>query len=81
VPGVWVAGNAADVTAQVMTAAAQGMGAATATNVDLVFEAVRAAVEQARADPREASYLFPGSREEVGPRGRQPQGTGGRPRI
>jgi thioredoxin reductase len=49
VPGVWVAGNAADVTAQVMSSAAQGMTAATAINVDLVFEEARTAVGRARA--------------------------------
>lgn len=46
VPGVWVAGNAADVTAQVMASAAQGMAAAAAIDVDLVVEDARAAVEQ-----------------------------------
>ncbi|WP_164700746.1 NAD(P)/FAD-dependent oxidoreductase [Modestobacter sp. KNN46-3] len=54
-PGVWVAGNAADVTAQVMASAAQGMAAATAINVDLVLEDARTAVEQLRDETREAS--------------------------
>ncbi len=49
VPGVWVAGNAADVTAQVMAAAAQGMAAATAINVDLVLADARAAAGRAAA--------------------------------
>ena len=35
VPGVWVAGDIADVTAQVTASAAHGMAAATAINVDL----------------------------------------------
>lgn len=43
VPGVWVAGNAADVTAQVVVAAAQATAAATAINVDLVLEDARLA--------------------------------------
>jgi thioredoxin reductase (NADPH) len=43
VPGVWVAGNVADVTAQVMGAAAQGVAAAAAINVDLVLEDARVA--------------------------------------
>ncbi|MGN9908433.1 NAD(P)/FAD-dependent oxidoreductase [Phytohabitans sp. LJ34] len=38
VPGVWVAGNATDVMAQVVTAAAQGVMAAAAVNMDLVNE-------------------------------------------
>lgn len=49
VPGVWVAGNVGDVTAQVMAAAAQGVAAASAINVDLVLEDAGAAAEQARA--------------------------------
>ncbi|MFS0702943.1 NAD(P)/FAD-dependent oxidoreductase [Cellulomonas sp. 179-A 9B4 NHS] len=48
-PGVWVAGNAGDVTAQVMAAAAQGMAAATAINVDLVLADARAAAGRAAA--------------------------------
>jgi thioredoxin reductase (NADPH) len=54
VPGVWVAGNLADVTAQIMAAAAQGTAAATAINVDLVFEDARAAAEQARSRAEQA---------------------------
>ncbi|SOD97603.1 NAD(P)/FAD-dependent oxidoreductase [Blastococcus haudaquaticus] len=49
VPGVWVAGNVADVTAQVMASAAQGMAAATAINVDLVFADAQAAVQLGRS--------------------------------
>ncbi|MFC8191045.1 NAD(P)/FAD-dependent oxidoreductase [Cellulomonas sp. NPDC057328] len=49
VPGVWVAGNAGDVTAQVMAAAAHGMAAATAINVDLVLADARAAAGRAAA--------------------------------
>jgi thioredoxin reductase/SAM-dependent methyltransferase len=44
VPGVWVAGNAADVLAQVMTAAAGGLAAGAAINADLVEEDTGAAV-------------------------------------
>jgi thioredoxin reductase (NADPH) len=43
VPGVWVAGNVADVTAQVTAAAAHGVAAAAAINVDLVLEDARVA--------------------------------------
>ncbi|RKO20840.1 NAD(P)/FAD-dependent oxidoreductase [Pseudarthrobacter phenanthrenivorans] len=48
-PGVWAAGNATDVSAQVMTAAAAGLKAAEAINADLVLEDTRQAVERARA--------------------------------
>lgn len=45
VSGVWVAGNAADPRAQVITAAGQGSAAAIALNADLVEEDVRTAVD------------------------------------
>ncbi|PNI07023.1 thioredoxin reductase [Arthrobacter sp. AFG7.2] len=48
-PGVWAAGNATDVSAQVMTAAAAGLKAAAAINADLVREDTRQAVALARA--------------------------------
>jgi thioredoxin reductase len=48
-PGVWAAGNATDVSAQVMTAAAAGLKAAAAINADLVLEDTRLAVEAARS--------------------------------
>jgi thioredoxin reductase len=44
VPGVWVAGNAGDVRAQVIVAAAQGLAAGAQINADLVMEETRAAV-------------------------------------
>ncbi|RBY85906.1 NAD(P)/FAD-dependent oxidoreductase [Blastococcus sp. TF02A-26] len=44
VPGVWIAGNAGDVRAQVVVAAAQGLAAAGQINMDLVMEETRAAV-------------------------------------
>ena len=44
VPGVWVAGNVADLRAQVISAAAAGMNAAAAINTDLIAEEVRHAV-------------------------------------
>ncbi|MDQ0661849.1 thioredoxin reductase [Arthrobacter ulcerisalmonis] len=47
-PGVWAAGNAVDVSAQVMTAAAAGLRAAEAINADLVMADTRRAVEAAR---------------------------------
>ncbi|RKF28958.1 methyltransferase domain-containing protein [Micromonospora globbae] len=48
VPGVWVAGNVADVRAQVIGSAAAGLNAAAAINADLVTEDTRAAVEERR---------------------------------
>jgi SAM-dependent methyltransferase len=48
VPGVWVAGNVADVRAQVLPAAAAGLTAAAAINADLVAEATDAAVDHYR---------------------------------
>jgi thioredoxin reductase len=50
-PGVWVAGNIADVRAQVITAAAAGLAAAAAINLDLAMEEAR---------PRERSLRGPG---------------------
>jgi thioredoxin reductase len=47
--GVWVAGNAADVTAGVMQAAASGVTAATGINADLIAEDTAAAVAARRA--------------------------------
>lgn len=44
VPGVWVAGNAGDVRAQVIVAAAQGLAAGAQITMDLVLEETRAAV-------------------------------------
>jgi thioredoxin reductase len=46
VPGVWVAGNVADLRAQVMVAAGAGLNAAAAINADLVDEDVRHAVAE-----------------------------------
>jgi hypothetical protein len=45
---VWVAGNVADLRAQVITSAAAGLGAAAALNADLIAEDTRAAVAAAR---------------------------------
>jgi thioredoxin reductase len=44
VPGVWVAGNVADLSAQVVVAAAAGLRAGAMINADLVAEEARAAV-------------------------------------
>jgi thioredoxin reductase len=44
VPGVWVAGNVTDLAAQVVTAAAGGVAAAAAVNLDLIAEDTRQAV-------------------------------------
>ena len=48
VPGVWVAGNVTDLTAQVVTAAAGGVTAAAAINADLIAEETRLAVDDYR---------------------------------
>ncbi len=48
-PGVWVAGNAVNPRAQVITAAGEGSAAAIAINNDLVEEDVRDAVRDFRA--------------------------------
>ena len=45
VPGVWVAGNVADLRAQVIASAAAGLNVAAALNADLIAEDVRRAVE------------------------------------
>ncbi|MEU7590876.1 bifunctional NAD(P)/FAD-dependent oxidoreductase/class I SAM-dependent methyltransferase [Micromonospora sp. NPDC049230] len=44
VPGVWVAGNVADIRGQVITSAAAGLAAGAAINADLIAEDTRAAV-------------------------------------
>ncbi|MEU5940378.1 FAD-dependent oxidoreductase [Micromonospora sp. NPDC047548] len=49
VPGVWVAGNAADPQATVIVAAAAGLKAATALNADLIAEETDQAVAALRA--------------------------------
>ncbi len=49
VPGVWVAGNATNARAQVITAAGEGSAAAIALNADLVEEDVDRAVQDLRA--------------------------------
>jgi thioredoxin reductase len=48
VPGVWVAGNVADVRAQVISSAAAGLTTAAAINADLIAEDTRRAVAEAR---------------------------------
>lgn len=49
VPGIWVAGNVADLAAPVIGAAAAGATAAAAINADLVAEETRRAVAELRA--------------------------------
>jgi thioredoxin reductase/SAM-dependent methyltransferase len=69
VPGVWAAGNAADVRATVVASAAAGLDAAAAINADLVAEDTRAAVDAYRhrlavmfeADAWEERYRAHGS--------------------
>ena len=70
VPGVWVAGNVADLPAQVISAAAAGLTAAAALNADLIGEDTRAAVAASRAaaQPQPAEEFweaFYGQREHV----------------
>jgi thioredoxin reductase len=50
VSGVWVAGNAANPRAQVITAAGEGSAAAIALNADLVEEDVQRAVQDFRGE-------------------------------
>ena len=54
VPGVWVAGNVTDLTAQVVSAAAGGVLAGAAINADLIAEETRQAVTAYR-DRRSAA--------------------------
>jgi thioredoxin reductase len=49
-PGVWAAGNVADPSAQLVTAASAGTKAASAINADLVAEDTRQAVKAAKQD-------------------------------
>lgn len=49
VPGVWAAGNASDLMAQVVTSAARGLMVGAAINADLMAEELRRAVEAHRA--------------------------------
>jgi thioredoxin reductase len=51
VAGVWVAGNIADLQAQVVSAAAAGLSAGAAINADLIAAEARAAVEARRYEP------------------------------
>jgi thioredoxin reductase/2-polyprenyl-3-methyl-5-hydroxy-6-metoxy-1,4-benzoquinol methylase len=51
VPGVWVAGNVADIRAQVITSAAAGLTAGAAINADLVMEDARRAADSHRHQP------------------------------
>jgi thioredoxin reductase/SAM-dependent methyltransferase len=60
VPGVWVAGNVTDLTAQVVTAAAGGAFAAAAINADLIAEDTQRAVtayRNARPAPPEHDHI------------------------
>jgi thioredoxin reductase/SAM-dependent methyltransferase len=50
VPGVWVAGNVANLQAQVITSAAAGLNAAGQLNADLITEDTRLAVAAARQE-------------------------------
>jgi thioredoxin reductase/SAM-dependent methyltransferase len=61
VPGVWVAGNASDISAQVSAAAAEGARAAQHINADLVTEALDralAAPAHAHAHPEQGTHSF-----------------------
>ncbi len=58
VPGVWVAGNVADLMAQVLSSAAAGAAAAAAINADLITEDVERAVNERRMSVAMASDLM-----------------------
>ncbi|GLX02540.1 NAD(P)/FAD-dependent oxidoreductase [Microtetraspora sp. NBRC 16547] len=59
-PGVWVAGNVADVQTQVIASAAAGLTAGAAINADLIAEDTRDAVEAYRDQAR--TMFVPGAR-------------------
>jgi NADPH-dependent glutamate synthase beta subunit-like oxidoreductase len=59
VAGVWVAGNAVDPRAQVITAAGQGSAAAIALNADLVEEDVTRALADDRASHTATTPALP----------------------
>jgi thioredoxin reductase/SAM-dependent methyltransferase len=61
VPGVWVAGNVTDLTAQVVTAAAGGVSAAAAINADLIAEDTERAVTGYRSTRSAAPEHVPAS--------------------
>jgi thioredoxin reductase len=50
VPGVWVAGNLANLQAQVITAAAAGLAAGAAINYDLILEQTRSATHKVASE-------------------------------
>ena len=55
VAGVWVAGNVADISAQVMASAVQGLDAGAAINIDLIFEDIGRAVGAARTAAQDSA--------------------------
>jgi thioredoxin reductase len=61
VAGVWVAGNAADPRAQVISAAGEGSAAAIALNADLVDEDVERALTDHRAGHAASAPALPTS--------------------
>jgi thioredoxin reductase len=61
VAGVWVAGNAADPRAQVISAAGEGSAAAIALNADLVGEDLKRALADRRAGPAASAPALPTS--------------------
>jgi thioredoxin reductase len=61
VAGVWVAGNAADPRAQVISAAGQGSAAAIALNADLVDEDVKRSLADHRAGHAASTPALPSS--------------------
>jgi thioredoxin reductase len=65
VPGVWVAGNAANPRAQVITAAGEGSAAAIAINADLVGEDVRIALQGATFPDGAAAVSKQRDREDL----------------
>jgi lipid-binding SYLF domain-containing protein len=60
VPGVWVAGNVADMSAQVISSAATGLMAGAQINADLIAEETRAAVAAYRESTAEPARMAAG---------------------
>ena len=73
VPGVWVAGNATNLMAQVVVSAAAGLGAAAAINADLIAEEVATALTtyrqpfSAAAEARNSSTVLGDRRHGLNP--------------
>jgi hypothetical protein len=65
VPGVWLAGNATNPRAQVITAAGEGSAAAIAINADLVEEDVRNALQSTTTSGHAATASTKRNRKDL----------------